>query len=476
MGSCLRRPNAPDDEGNTTGNHAVEMRNGGNSASNDTKRMKLQGHAFNGDAYTFIGQFFKSDTEIYALAQVIEGNANDDQKSDTESTGSWTLLKYNLSSRDTAKTIEIPCEFNLGECAYCFDFKQRLIIVIHRNYSVLSIQMDDPFTVKLQGAVDPADHWTESSSNPNPKQNYAVPMMYGDTVKIFGSAPNDKLNNPQYECVPYNRTHRKTNVTKSSIQNFGSFTQCLVVPPMGDTINEEETGDKEWEAEVLCMGGIRTYGHVDPVQSCSDRIWRHGVGIKNPKEDPIFKGTPMQWVGGDAFYLPERMHSFGAVHVNRGSTDYLITFGGVVLIPHHKEDSKECYSDAVHILCKGDMTRHPKVEENFWMRLEHKLPNKDRYAAFVSGHGRDQVIELISYSGMHYAVNVDWMLDRLRGDKNTKHWTEGDGKTVSPTKIQKLKLKGPNNKSKKANNAQIAKQEDGVNQQQAKPQMHSSDE
>merc|ERR1739848_120862 len=77
--------------------------------------------------------------------------------------------------------------------------------------------------------------------------------------------------------------------------------------------------------------------------------------------------------------------------------------------------------------------------------------DKDCYSAFVVGEGPEQIVHLLSYSGRHWRVRVDWIMQSL-GDKEwakSKQWTEGDGKTVTPNKIQGLQLKGPSNKRKR---------------------------
>ena len=142
----------------------------------------------------------------------------------------------------------------------------------------------------------------------------------------------------------------------------------------------------------------------------------------------ISKDDSYEWDG--AYYLPERMHSFGVIYIDLNENDrYLITFGGTREAYRARKQAWEYQQMstiyALYINKKyqhlarldkrwRNVTDEESDEYGIWYELNCKLPRKGNFHAIYDGDVDSDDIHLLSYNGDHYILSRDHIAQILK--------------------------------------------------------------
>jgi len=404
----------------------------------------------NGNEITFLGQ----------SPAVSDDSKTEDEEYDT---AFIYIITFDLKGTHEQRETEVDNKqygIDLNDCSYCVDSKKVYLLSFPSDGSAKAA---DFYTIDLENkviericAVDIGD------------MNCPVVTVHDGIVYMFGSSENN-AQTENVKFIPFDKTQIKNKSETAMIRDFGTKTQCLIVP-------ESENDDEEEPMEILLMGGqtVMVYsdneGNTQTMRGIpSDALWRCSEG-----EDGNMEWNPK---GESLYFLPEPMYNFGAVLVKRrNGASYIMLFGGTKMTRMDNSCRIE-ESNFIHVMCirkpsemEDEEQSNGVVDENndkWWLRLKdpdnkmkgNKLKEKGDCWAFVDED--HEMIHHISQRGTHTTYRVDGILAQLKSVSThdnvstnvstyakAKHWTEGGGKSVAPNKIHGLKTKGPNKRKR----------------------------
>eukprot|EP01084_Bolivina_argentea_P093767 168601_1 len=341
--------------------------------------------------------------------------------------------KYNLKTKQMISSIEIntsPYKIDISNCVYCINTQNNSIYLINKNTQIFTISLTDNPSMTALNFIDSENNITEKQSK---SKNNATITYYNNKVIVLGAIPkvsdDQKSSDTNIEYIAYDLTKMKQSCKELAITKFGK--DCLIIEI------------KELERLIL-LGGRTFYGKTD-IYIPSNLIWMCSINNITNKH---------KWLWGP-LYLPERMHSFGCVHLNLKEYRWLLLFGGT----HINRKDKEAPMNSVYALYLGKTyeklsfqeliqigyegtPRHkklgrpptgPRKKDNdlqkndvvtdislhgLWIKMKLILPQEANYDAFYNEHVDKDIIHLINKkNGNHYTIHVNELLQLLEKSK-----------------------------------------------------------